>query len=263
LKIMRLTHTRWPQVLQYLQRCRGIIIPTGSTEQHGPIGPIGTDALLAQAIAEGAAERGDWLVAPTLNLGPAQFNLGFPGTVALRASTLMAVVGDVLDSLAVQGFERFYFLNAHGANIAAVNAACQDFYAQWSLGRRSTTVPQCRLRSWWDYPRADQMRKSLYGSWEGMHATPSELAMAMAVLGPDYPHDAEAQAQVSQPPLALPEGFARLHGGDNHLDSASHRAQFPDGRVGSHSALARIEDGQALMEAAIADAQQDIAEFFA
>lgn len=260
---MRLTHSRWPQVLQYLEKCKGIIIPTGSTEQHGPIGPIGTDALLAEAIAVAAADRGGWLVAPTLNLGPAQFNLGFPGTVGLRASTMMAVVGDVLDGLAVQGFERFYFLNAHGANIATVNAACQDFYAQWSLGRRSAAAPQCRLRSWWDYPGPDALRKKLYGSWEGLHATPSELAMAMAVLGADYPHDAAAQGQVSQPPLPLPEGFARLHGGDNHRDSASHRAQFPDGRVGSHSALARIEDGQALMALAMADAQQDIAEFFA
>lgn len=247
--------------MQYLQRCRGIIVPVGSTEQHGPIGPIGTDALVAEGIALAAGARHDWLVAPTLSLGPAQFNLGFPGTVALRASTMMAVVGDVLEGLAVQGFDRFYFLNGHGANIAAVNAACQDFYAQWSLGRRTGAAPQCRLRSWWDYPQADHLRKRLYGAWEGMHGTPSELAIAMALLGADYPHDAAESA--AEPPAALPEGYARLHGGDNHLDSASHRAQFPDGRVGSHSALATAEHGQALLQAATADACQDIAEFFA
>jgi creatinine amidohydrolase len=260
---MRLIHSRWPQVVQYLEHCRGILIPTGSTEQHGPIGPIGTDALVAESIALGAASRGGWLVAPTLSLGPAQFNLGFPGTIALRSSTMMAVVSDVLESLAVQGFERFYFLNGHGANIAAVNAACQDFYAQWSLGRRSATAPRCRLRSWWDYPGADQMRKSLYGTWEGLHATPSELAISMAVLGPDYPYDEAAQAQVGQPPPALSSQDLRLMGGDNHPDSNAHRSRFPDGRVGSHSALARAEAGHALLQAAISDAHQDIAEFFA
>jgi creatinine amidohydrolase len=177
---MRLAETTWPHVARYLEGCKGIIIPVGSTEQHGPCGPIGTDALVAQAIAEQAARHGPWLVAPTLSLAPAQFNLAFAGTISLRASTLMAVVGDVLNSLASQGFERFYFLNGHGANIATVQAACQDFYAQWSLGQRSGQAPQCRLRSWWDYPLANDMRRELYGHWEGMHATPSELSPAVA-----------------------------------------------------------------------------------
>lgn len=259
---MLLAYTSWPQVEHYLQSCRGILIALGSTEQHGPIGPIGTDALVAQAVAEAAAEQGRWLVAPTLNLGPAQFNLGFPGTIGLRASTLMAVVSDVLNCLAAQGFERFYFLNGHGANIATVNAACQDFYAQWSMGLRSGTAPRCRLRSWWDYPGPDRLRKQWYGSWEGMHATPSELAMAMALLGDRYPSDPAALAQVQTPPQPLPEGYARVHAGDNHRDGQAHRTQFPDGRVGSHSALATVEQGHALLEAAVADALQDIRDFF-
>lgn len=260
---MRLAHTSWPQVSVYLNRCQGIIIPTGSTEQHGPTGPIGTDALVAQAIAQAAADQGHWLVAPTLSLGPAQFNLGFPGTIGLRASTMMAVVGDVLNCLTAQGFNRFYFLNGHGANIATVNAACQDFYAQWSLGQRSGTAPCCRLRSWWDYPAPDQLRKQWYGSWEGMHATPSELAIGMAVLGEQFPNDPQASIQIQSPPQALPEGYAQSHAGDNHLAAAAHRAQFADGRVGSHSALATREQGQALLQAAAADAHRDILEFFA
>ncbi len=259
---MRLAHTTWPRVARYLEKCKGVIIPMGSTEQHGTLGPIGTDALVAQAIALQAAEGPDWLVAPTLGIGPAQFNLGFPGTISLRASTLMAMVVDVLGSLQIQGFQRFYFLNGHGANIATVQAACQDFYAQWSLGQRSGEAPQCRLRSWWDYPKANALRQQLYGHWEGMHATPSELAIAMALLGQAYPHDEQAH-EADQPPERLPEGYARLHAGDNHLDAQRHRQQFPDGRVGSHSALATPEHGRALLEAAVADAQQDIAEFFA
>jgi creatinine amidohydrolase len=258
---MRLAETTWPHVARYLEGCKGIIIPVGSTEQHGPCGPIGTDALVAQAIAEQAARHGPWLVAPTLSLAPAQFNLAFAGTISLRASTLMAVVGDVLSSLASQGFERFYFLNGHGANIATVQAACQDFYAQWSLGQRSGQAPQCRLRSWWDYPGANKMRHELYGHWEGMHATPSELAIAMAVLGSAYP--VGEASRIEQPPQPLPDGYARLHAGDNHLDASHHRQQFPDGRVGSHSALARPEHGQALLEVAARDARDDIAPFFA
>lgn len=259
---MYLAYTSWPQVEQYLNRCRGVIIPLGSTEQHGPIGPIGTDALVSNAVAEGAAERGDWLLAPALSFGPAQFNLGFPGTIGLRASTLMAMVQDVLNCLTSQGFNRFYFLNGHGANIAAVNAACQDFYAQWSMGMRSGTAPQCRLRSWWDYPGPDQLRKQWYGDWEGMHATPSELAIAMTLLGDRFPSGSSELALVQNPPKPLPEAYARLHAGDNHLDAQAHRAEFPDGRVGSHSALATASQGHALLKAAVDDAYQDILSFF-
>ena len=53
---MRLDHATWFEVETYLERSTGIIIPTGSTEQHGPMGLIGTDAFCAADIAEGAAE---------------------------------------------------------------------------------------------------------------------------------------------------------------------------------------------------------------
>ncbi len=53
---MRLDLATWPEVEVYLKTSPGIIIPTGSTEQHGPMGLIGTDAICAQQIAEGAAD---------------------------------------------------------------------------------------------------------------------------------------------------------------------------------------------------------------
>ena len=78
---MQLHLSTWEEIEAYLVRSRGIIIPIGSTEQHGPNGLIGTDSICPTAITGQAALETDILVGPYLTLGPAQFNLKFPGTI--------------------------------------------------------------------------------------------------------------------------------------------------------------------------------------
>ncbi len=56
---MRLQLLSWPEVESYLQRSRGVIVPIGSTEQHGPTGLLGTDALCAEGIALRVGEEAD------------------------------------------------------------------------------------------------------------------------------------------------------------------------------------------------------------
>src|SRR6478672_3699330 len=72
----------WPQVEAYLQHSHGVILPMGSVEQHGSAGLLGTDAICAQSIGRRAAETAQAILAPTISLGMAQFNLGFAGTVS-------------------------------------------------------------------------------------------------------------------------------------------------------------------------------------
>jgi creatinine amidohydrolase len=245
-----LQHSTWQEVEAYLQRSSGIVVPIGSTEQHGPIGLIGTDALCAAAIAAGLGAREQVLVGPTIALGVAQFNLGFPGTVSVRAATLMSVIDDYVRSLARQGFTRCYFLNGHGGNIAPARAAFQDLYASYSLAGAECPI-RCRLRSWWEYPKVDALRRSLFGDAEGMHATPSEVAITQHIIA-----GAVRTADVA-PPAPLSNAFLREHAGDNHWDARSHRRAFPDGRVGSDSSLAHPEHGKALFEAAVEEAAAD------
>lgn len=252
---MILQHSTWPEIEAYLRRSRGVIIPIGSTEQHGPNGPIGTDAICAEAIAHGVAAADDVLVGPTLAITTAQFNLRFPGTISLRSTTLMAVVTDYVRSLAGQGFERFYFLNAHGANIAPLQAAFHDLYAEKPPGPAHGL--RCRLRSWWEYPDANALRHALYGAWEGMHATPSEIAIA---------HHAVPVTQRPAPttrPELLPATALKEMGGDRHFDADHHRARFPDGRISADPALIGPSDGERLLAAAIAGARADYAAFLA
>ncbi len=256
---MILQHATWLEIEAYLTRSRGIVIPIGSTEQHGPSGVIGTDAICAEAVAMAMARDRDILVGPTIALGVAQFNLRFPGTVSLRAATLMMVVGDYVKSLAVQGFTHFYFLNGHGGNIAPCQAAFQDLHGETSLavGGRNTLALHCKLRSWWEYEAANAMRHALYGPWEGMHATPSEVSIAQAAI-PSTRRDVA---------LAKPEPLAaeamRDMGGDRHRDADHHRRRFPDGRIGSDPSLASPEAGERLLAAAAEGARADYAAFLA
>jgi len=251
---LRLQLATWPEVEAYLRRSKGVVVPLGSTEQHGPNGLIGTDALCATAVAEGLAERAGALLAPPIAVGAAQFNLGFAGTISARASTLIALIEDYVRSLAHHGFERIYFLNGHGGNLAPAKAAFQDLYAEYSMAARETRL-RMRIRSWWELPAVDRLRRELFGDWEGMHATPSEVAITQTL----YP--ALLAAAPSEPPAKLSPEFLRDHAGDNHYDAGTHRRDFPDGRVGSHPALASAEHGARLLEAAITAAVSDYRAF--
>ena len=237
----------WPEVEAHLARGRGVILPMGSTEQHGPMGLIGTDAFCACAIAEAAADLCDAIVAPTLALTPAPFNTAFPGTLSVSEPVFRAVAGEVLAGLATQGFNPIYVLNGHGANLAPLRA---------SIG----TLPRARIRlkSWWDFEPVNALRRDWYGEWEGMHATPAEIAITMATHRRVPPPEAALT-----PPRKLSAEFIRAHAGDRHGPPDAHRRDFPDGRVGSHSALATPEQGRRLLDTAARAVAEDYAMFAA
>src|SRR3546814_19210952 len=92
-----------------------------------------TDAICPEVIADKAAGTLGCIVGPTISIGMAQHHLAFPGSVALRPSTLMLVIRDYVLSLARNGFERFYFLNGHGGKIAHTPAAFSETHAETTL----------------------------------------------------------------------------------------------------------------------------------
>lgn len=244
---MQLALCTWQEVEEYLGRQTGIIIPIGSVEQHGPNGLIGTDHLTAECVARGVGEQLGCLVAPTLAYGMSQHHLGFAGSVALRPSTLMLVVRDVVQSLAVHGFRRFFFINGHGGNVASVTAAFDELYARHSLGEAEQPL-RCRL-TFWSGPRTKALTKDLYGDAEGGHATCSEVSLAQH-------YQPQAIKQVPMSPHLAPTaaGF---------FDAADYRARFPDGRIGSAPSLSTPEHGKLLQAAAVADMAEAYQAFLA
>jgi creatinine amidohydrolase len=245
---MELKFSTWPEVEAYLEKSRSIVLPIGSTEQHGPNGLIGTDALCPESLAVALGEKTGALVAPTISVGMAQHHLAFPGSITLRPSTLIAVIRDMLNSLIGHGFESFYFLNGHGGNIPTVLAAFSELYAQASMG--TTPVDQsrvrCRLKNWWEADGVMALSKELFGDQDGSHATCGEVSLTQYA----YPHSIK-QAEMD-PPVA-PTGPI--------YDAADYRRRFPDGRIGSNPSLANPEAGERLFRQALEGLEADYRKF--
>ena len=114
-----------------------VVLPIGAIEQHGPHLPVWTDALLAERYARRAFELlpddVSALLLPTLSYGKSNEHTGFPGTIALSAATLMALLRDIGAAVARSGFTRLLFINTHGGNKAVLEVMCRDLRAEFGL----------------------------------------------------------------------------------------------------------------------------------
>lgn len=244
---MRLHLSTWPEVETYLQSSTGMIFPIGSTEQHGPTGLIGTDAICAEAIAQGVGEATRALVGPTINVGMALHHTAFPGSISLRPSTLILLIRDYVTSLAKMGFTKFFFINGHGGNVATLKAAFAETYAVLA----ESHVPnadrvQCQVANWYMCGSVYQLAKQLYGNQEGSHATPSEVALTQYVY-PEFIKHVPLQDPVAQ--------------GHKIYGAADFRRRYADGRMGSNPALATPEHGQQFYELAVQELTHGYLEF--
>lgn len=243
---MQLQQASWPEVESYLKTSKGIVIPIGSFEQHGPNGLIGTDAICPEVIAREAGDAGGFLVGPTFNVGVAQHHLGFPGSMTLRPSTMIAAINDWIDSLVRHGFRRIYFLNGHGGNIATISAAFAESYAAWSMDGDACPY-KLRQMNWWELPGVMSVCKSIFPTGDGSHATASEVAVTYYA----YP---DAIKNVVMTPTIAPEG--------SFTDAADYRRNFPDGRIGSDPSQATPEKGAQIVAAARDSLVRDVEAFF-
>ena len=114
----------WTEVEQALAAGKTTaVLACGAVEQHGPHLPTCTDAVLGTAIAERAARiAGTALVAPTIRPGLSEHHMHFPGSFTLRPETFVAVLTDVCESLARQGFRRVVIFPSHGGNADMMKA---------------------------------------------------------------------------------------------------------------------------------------------
>lgn len=229
---MKLSEKFWPHVEHYLKTNKTILLPLGSTEQHGPTGLIGIDYLSAEKIAEAVAEKTNTLVAPVLPFGMAVHHMAFPGTMTLSPLVYVQVVTELLQSLTKHGFEKIVVINGHGGNIAPITTAfCQ-------VKQLDETV-DLKLFNWWVLSEVVAYEKIHFKEENGFHATCGEISVTQFthpeayknLIHPDYPKSPDRPLWPMSP--------------------TQFRENFPDGRMGSNPALSSSAHGSRLFELAV------------
>jgi creatinine amidohydrolase len=163
-----------PQLEAFLAAHDTVIVPTGSTEQHGPHGPLLTDVLVPNEVARRVAPRVGAVVAPTINYGLSYPHVGFTGVVHIRIPTFMALVEDLAVSLAAIGFRRIVFLNGHYDNTMAIAYACANAAPRLPEGVRAFPV------NYWDGMTPSEAAE-FFDPSNGLHANRGETSAVMAI----------------------------------------------------------------------------------
>lgn len=161
----------WRDVKEALPDIRVAIIPTGSSEQHGPNGTFEVDTGRAREFSKRLGERlyPHALVAPCINIGISPHHMHFPGTISLRAETFTQVLMDVVESLHHHGIRRFLFVNGHGGNRPALSIVVNRI--RHEMGARAAWVSPTSVAD--DVVKANQK-----SAWTG-HACESEMSQCM------------------------------------------------------------------------------------
>lgn len=163
-----------------------VVLPVGSTEQHGPHLATGTDAFLAGTIARRGAETAtrpsDVLVCPTLAYGASAHHLPFGGTLSLTAEAFGLALRDLLASVAGAGFTHVLVLNGHGGNAAACALAVTE--ASRAHGLVAATILTSDLVAGSDVPGPIRGHAGLFETSLVLALDPSRVRTELARPSP-------------------------------------------------------------------------------
>lgn len=127
---MQLSESTWPEIEDATRTTDLAVLPVGSTEQHGPHAPLGTDTITAQEIAAAGTERSEHevIVGPTIPVGIAAEHRQFTGTLWVTEETFRRYVRETIESFIHHDLTRLVVVNGHGGNIDALREICSKIY---------------------------------------------------------------------------------------------------------------------------------------
>ncbi|MFQ5753352.1 MAG: creatininase family protein [bacterium] len=220
---MELKFLTWPDIEAYLKNDDRIMLPLGSTEQHGPRAVFGTDHLIPEAIAKNVAEITQTIVAPTMAYGMSIHHMEFKGSLTLRPTTMIHLFRDLLWSLQQSGLKRVLIINGHGGNRNTMEAMLSE------VGNELLDM-KIKFRCWWETHGVKSYLDEHFGEREGHHGTPSETSQIM-FLYPGVVQERESQ-------------FRKMVRSSYFTNRKRFKELYPDGLMGADPSLASVEHGE-------------------
>lgn len=168
---MSLADRPWPEIVPG----GTVLVPLGSTEQHGPHLPLDVDTVIATAVANELAPLTGASVAPAVPVGASGEHQSFPGTISIGTDALTTVLVELGRSLTTWA-SRVIFVNAHGGNLDGLEAGVKILRAE---SRDAVWVP-CQVPD--ADPHAGFTETSLM-----LHLAPERVRLRQAAPGNTRP----------------------------------------------------------------------------
>lgn len=131
--MVQLAEISWAEAQKIFNTTDVALIPVGSTEQHGPHNPLGTDHLLAAALSKVLGTRTNIPVTPIIPVGISRHHRQFPGTLWVPPDIFRAYMISVALSLAEHGITKIIFVNGHGGNSSAIMEVCMELRIDYDI----------------------------------------------------------------------------------------------------------------------------------
>lgn len=175
-----LAYRTWPEIAALPDRDRAVVVlPVGAIEQHGPHLPLTVDSAIVNGVLGRALEWVDRLrpeaavyALPPLHYGKSNEHDDFPGTFSLSATTLLATVMELGDSLYRSGFRKLLILNGHGGQPQVLEIAATDLRVK----HPDLTIAACFVWRSADYKPLVNPAETV-----GMHAGDAETCLMLAI----------------------------------------------------------------------------------
>jgi creatinine amidohydrolase len=232
---MQLADHSWPEIEAYCRNDSLAVVPLGSTEQHGPHLPEGTDHMIAKALAREATERTGYLCTPPITVGVSSHHRQFHGTMSIDPPAFRDYVESLSRSLTEHGIDRIVYVNAHGGNVDHLR----------EVGRRLREDDTAYAIEWMWNESIPDLVDDLFEQ-NGPHGGPKETAM-IQYIAPDLVREERLDDAAEGGATRMDEQELRKYGARTFYDAIDNT----DNGVLGDQRDATAEKGEVMFDAAV------------
>jgi creatinine amidohydrolase len=219
----------WTEAKEYFKKGDIAILPVGSNEQHGPQNPLGTDHLIAKAVAEETAKRTGVLCLQVIPFGVSSHHRQFWGTVYVSPKAFQNYMKEVCLALNYYGVRKIVIVNGHGGNLCALMEMARE------LREKGVFVS---IFQWWS--AANKLLPDLFKPEERRHAAAEETSVNLAL----HPQIVDVNKAVDEEPR---KHVVQTEGVTLSLDTVDYTSSGVFGK----STTASAEKGKKVFEAVV------------